>query len=112
MTCMLEPTRIRGLIFATAVALVLSTGALADTTCNNLGGNTSCGDYSNCRHSASVVCGTLVATVTYTTTCRDGSGGIYEAQKIQSVLKKSKESVTNACVQALSFPESRLGRDL
>ncbi len=92
-------TRFTRRLALTATWLVaIAMPSTAGTSCPNLGGNSGCGDYYNCKHSASVVCnGALTATVTYTTTCRDPHGGTYETTTSQNVLQTSSESITNAC---------------
>lgn len=69
------------------------------THCDELGGSSSCGAAFNCIHSATVVCGNLIATVTYDTTCQlpIPPGGTVSFTKVQSFLKSDSTAITNRC---------------
>jgi len=69
------------------------------THCDQLAGNSGCGVGFNCVHSARVECGSLIATVTYDTTCEmpPPQGGTASTTTVQNVLKTDTAAVTNRC---------------
>lgn len=84
------------------------------TRCDQLGGNSGCGVGFNCVHSASVECGTLVATVTYDTTCEmpPPQGGTASTTTVKAVLKTDGRCDEPLQLQVDAVPRSDLGRNL